>query len=371
VTVTGVPTLILETGTNDVTVPFKQKESDGKTLTFEYVVSDGNTSPDLNYVATNSLKLADATITIKDTATSVNANLTLPALSATESLAGNKSISIDTTRPNPPATPIVPQQTNISLSSIATSTFIATGNSMTINVACATGEKIKIYNGVSFSPLKTGDCVNNIVTLTLDLASQANYYNFFATVSDISGNESDYSPKIVVIKQQTVSNAPGVPDLDSLSDLGVSSMDNLTSESTLKFTVSCISGATVNLYDNVTLIGSGECVASTAQIIPIQPLSTGAHTLTAKQIVSGTTSAASSPLVVTIDTASLTVVLTRAQGQSESTTSPTIRFTATFSRPIDGNSFICSDVTVVNGTCTGVALLSGNSYTITVTAATQ
>ncbi len=117
VIVTGIPTLILETGTNNVTIPFKQKEADGETLTFEYIVSDGNISPDLNYVATDSLKLDTAAITIKDSVSGVAVNRTLPALTSAESLAGSKDIVIDTTKPAAPVAIIVPQQVNITLSS--------------------------------------------------------------------------------------------------------------------------------------------------------------------------------------------------------------------------------------------------------------
>lgn len=191
-------------------------------------------------------------------------------------------------------------------------------------------------------------------------------------MTDAAGNESDYSPRIVVLKKQTVSDAPGMPDIDALYDLGSSSTDNITSETRPVFTVACTSGSTVNLYDNVTIIGTASCMAGTAQIIPLQPLSSGVHSITAKQSLnSTTTSSASSALSITIDTASLTVALTRATEQSEPATSATIKFTAAFNRAIDSNSFICSDVTVVNGRCDNVTLISGNNYMITITATTQ
>lgn len=51
----------------------------------------------------------------------------------------------DTTPPAAPTVIIVPQQANITLSSGQTNTYIATGSSMTINIACAAGERAKIY----------------------------------------------------------------------------------------------------------------------------------------------------------------------------------------------------------------------------------
>ncbi len=372
VTVTGIPTLLLETGTNDVMAIFKQIEND-KTLIFEYLVADGDTSTDLNYVATDALKLADATTAIKSTVTGVAVNRVLPALTAETSLAGSKALVIDTTRPAAPERPTVPEQTNITLSSTSAHTYVANSSIMKIKVACTLDETIKIYNGISFSPLATAKCTANPMEITLDLLSQADYHNFFATVTDVAGNESDYSPRIVVLKPQTHDSAPGVPDMDALYDLGKSSTDNFTSVTQPLFVLSCTSGATVNLYDGTSTapIGASPCVASTAQIMPAQSLSAGTHVLVAKQIMNGTTSATSGPLSVTIDTTPLTVSLSKASSQIEPATSSTIQFTATFNRAIDPNSFICSDVTVVNGTCSTITALSSTAYTITVVATTQ
>ncbi len=187
----------------------------------------------------------------------------------------------------------------------------------------------------------------------------------------MADNESDRSPRIMVLKGQTESSAPSTPDLESIFDLGISSTDNLTSETQPRFTLTCVSGSTVNLYDSTTLIGTAPCMADTAQILPLQPFSSGVHSLTAKQSINGTTSATSGALSLTIDTAPLTVVIARAAEQSEPATSSTIKFTATFNRAIDANSFICSDVTVVNGSCTNIALLGNNAYMVTVTATAQ
>jgi uncharacterized repeat protein (TIGR02543 family) len=369
VTVVGIPTLTLETGTTDAIVSYKEKAADGKTLIFEYTVAATHTSNDLNYLSTTALALP-ASASIKDTTTNTNATLALPALASTVSLAGSKALVIDTTAPGAPAAPIVPLQANISLSSTETGTYIATGNTITINIPCTTGQRVKIYLGTSLSALDSMECpASNLTIFTPSLASQSGYYYYTATISDAAGNESSRSSAITVFKQ-TTSNAPGTPDLDPLFDLGVSSTDNLTSEVQPRFTLTCTSGATVNMYDNATLIGTASCVANTTQILPIQPLSTGVHSITAKQIINGITSAASGALTLSIDTAPLNVTLARAADQSEPATSSTIKFTATFSRPIDANSFICSDVTVTNGVCNTVVLLSGNTYTINITATT-
>ncbi len=95
VNVTGTPTLLLETGTTDRTASYATGTG-SNTLTFNYTVQAGDTSSDLNYVATNSLALAGGTI--RDAALT-NATLTLPATGGTFSLGTNNNIVIDTTAP--------------------------------------------------------------------------------------------------------------------------------------------------------------------------------------------------------------------------------------------------------------------------------
>lgn len=92
VTVTGSPTLLLETGSTDRNVAYTGG-SGTNTLTFTYTVQDGDDSADLDYVATSSLALNGGTI--KDPAGN-DAILTLPAPGAAGSLGANKNIIIDT-----------------------------------------------------------------------------------------------------------------------------------------------------------------------------------------------------------------------------------------------------------------------------------
>ncbi|WP_338726086.1 Ig-like domain-containing protein [Shewanella baltica] len=95
VLVTGTPQLTLETGTTDRTINYASG-SNSSTLTFNYTVQSGDTSADLDYVATNSLMLNSGTI--RDAASN-NATLTLPSPGAANSLGANKSIVIDGVAP--------------------------------------------------------------------------------------------------------------------------------------------------------------------------------------------------------------------------------------------------------------------------------
>ena len=95
VTVTGTPQLTLETGTTDRTVNYTSG-SGTNTLTFDYIVQAGDTSPDLDYTSTTALALNGGTI--KDAATN-DATLTLATPGTAGSLGANNVIVIDTTAP--------------------------------------------------------------------------------------------------------------------------------------------------------------------------------------------------------------------------------------------------------------------------------
>ncbi len=96
VTVTGTPQITLETGTTDRTISYNGTGSGTNTLQFAYTVQSGDTSADLDYVATNSLT---AGTSIKD-ASGNDAILTLPTPGAVNSLSDSKALIIDGNIPN-------------------------------------------------------------------------------------------------------------------------------------------------------------------------------------------------------------------------------------------------------------------------------
>jgi len=95
VTVTGTPTLTLETGATDRTATYAS-DSGTNTLSFTYTVQAGDTTADLDYTATTALALAGGAI--KDAAGN-NATLTLAAPGATGSLGDSKALVIDGAAP--------------------------------------------------------------------------------------------------------------------------------------------------------------------------------------------------------------------------------------------------------------------------------
>ncbi|MBY0420035.1 MAG: putative Ig domain-containing protein, partial [Pararheinheimera sp.] len=88
VTVTGSPTLTLETGATDSDAVYLSG-STTTTLNFNYTVQAGDSSADLDYFATTALQG-----TIKDAASN-SATLTLPGVGAAGSLGANKNLTID------------------------------------------------------------------------------------------------------------------------------------------------------------------------------------------------------------------------------------------------------------------------------------
>ncbi len=100
--------------------------------------------------------------------------------------------------------------------------------------------------------------------------------------------------------------APATPDLASVSDLGLSDSDDITSVNVdLQFTVAgAPDGSTVRLYLGSTLIGEGEAQGGVAQVTTnVGELADGVHLVSAAYVDGGgEESARSAPLAVTIDT---------------------------------------------------------------------
>jgi len=92
VNVVGTPLLALNTGVNATYA----SGSGTNVLTFNYTISSGQNTPDLDYTSATALSLNGGTI--KDLATNV-ATLTLPSPGGANSLGGNKNIVVDTIAP--------------------------------------------------------------------------------------------------------------------------------------------------------------------------------------------------------------------------------------------------------------------------------
>ena len=95
ITVTGNPQLILETGISDGIASYASGAG-SKQLVFNYIISQGENSDDLDYTSTSALILNSGTI--KDSSANA-ATLTLVSPSNTNSLSANKDLVVDTNGP--------------------------------------------------------------------------------------------------------------------------------------------------------------------------------------------------------------------------------------------------------------------------------
>ncbi|MBF0109818.1 MAG: DUF4347 domain-containing protein [Magnetococcales bacterium] len=138
VTVTGTPTLTLETGTTDRTIDYVSGTG-SSALVFTYTVSAGDTASDLDYTATNALSLNGGGIA--DSAGN-SATLTLAAPGAANSLGNSKALVIDTTVP-----------TVTSVTSTSNNGTYYPGN--TINVTVTFSEAVTV-TGTPTITLETG-----------------------------------------------------------------------------------------------------------------------------------------------------------------------------------------------------------------------
>jgi hypothetical protein len=154
-------------------------------------------------------------------------------------------------------------------------------------------------------------------------------------------------------------NPSSTPDLDSASDLGDSSSDNLTADTTPTFSGTAEAGALVTLYDSdgSTVLGSATATGGNWSITS-SALAHGTHNVTT--VVSdsaGNLSAASGALSVSVDANAPTLAISADASQLKAGETATITFT--FSED-PGASFAASDIAVSGGT---LGALSGSGLT--------
>ncbi len=130
---------------------------------------------------------------------------------------------------------------------------------------------------------------------------QDGVHRFTATETDAAGNVSPVSAPLDITIRTVTPDAPTGLALTPASDTGVPG-DRVTSVTTPAVTGSGVDGDTVTLLDGFTPIGTATVANGVWSIRPGQPLTDGAHRLTAKQTdPAGNVSPGSAPLDITID----------------------------------------------------------------------
>lgn len=178
----------------------------------------------------------------------------------------------------------------------------------------------------------------------------------------------------------TPSIPPGNPDLTTATDLGNSSTDNLTSDTTPDFSVTYTPQNDidfVNLYSGPapsgpwTLIATSPAAGTTSETTVVLTSSTlaGGSYYIAARVENGywhdESDPSPSPLRVTIDDTPPTMTITAAEvSDGDTSNNPTLSLTFTSSEPTTG--FAAGDVVVTNGSI-GAISGSGTTYTATLT----
>ncbi|MCE9650505.1 MAG: hypothetical protein K8R18_12860 [Parvibaculum sp.] len=182
------------------------------------------------------------------------------------------------------------------------------------------------------------------------------YSSFTARAFDVAGNGSLFSDPVIAFVDTV---PPAVPSISGYSaDSGVAG-DFITSDKTLTLTGTAVAGtSTVAIYDGAALLGTA-IVNSGTWTYTTAALGDGPHSLTVTaRDYPGNESAATAPLVVTIDTASPAPVIT---GFSDDTGTAGDGITSDTTLLLSGTAEASSQVTIRDGvTVLGTATAGGD-----------
>jgi hypothetical protein len=301
----GVPTLLLETGTTDTSATYSSG-SGTNTLTFRYVVQAGNTSSDLDQQSNAALALNGGTI--RD-ASGNDAVLTLASPAASGSLGANKAIVIDTVAPSAP--------TSLAATAIGgtvvANTLLASNTNMTatasITAGQATGGSAELLLGSAViatdASISSGD---TSVSFTLGLTTTAQVQAAIAAggvlttrLIDLAGNTSASSTAVNLAVDYVVPTVALTISRSSFKIGQTATVSVELSESSSNFVVGDIS-VVGGLLSGFT--GSGTTYSATFTPTNGSNALSGSLSIAlgAFTDAAGNASSASSTLTLTIDT---------------------------------------------------------------------
>ncbi|MFK8059179.1 MAG: Ig-like domain-containing protein [Polaribacter sp.] len=293
VTVTGTPQLTLETGTTDRTINYNGTGSGTNTIQFTYTVQSGDSSSDLDYVATNSLT---AGTSIQDAAGN-NATLTLANTGAANSLGANKAIVVDAIAPTLNSSTPADDATNVVVSSNIVLTFSeniskASGNILikktsdnsTVETIDVTSGSVTVSNTqatinpssdldlsteyyVQIDNTAFKDAANNnyagiLTTTDLSFTTETNQTNSFAVASGNWSVPSNWSLSRLPISTDNVNVGTNTINLDvsnvEVNDLSISigGAFNILSNRSITINGNLNQNGTLNILSNASTNGS-------------------------------------------------------------------------------------------------------------------
>jgi hypothetical protein len=177
---------------------------------------------------------------------------------------------------------------------------IVNGNQVSIAGTAEANSTVKVYDGATLVGTGVASSTGawSATTSALSVGSHA----LTATATDAAGNVSAASAPLDPVIAAPTPATPAAPKIGAWSpDTGVSG-DGLTDASKLTMTGTAPAGSTVNVYDGSTLLGKATASSTGAWSFTTAALANGAHKFTATDTVSGTSSASSAAVTVTVDT---------------------------------------------------------------------
>ncbi|MCB1177750.1 MAG: Ig-like domain-containing protein [Leptospiraceae bacterium] len=247
VIVSGVPTLTLETGTNDAIINYTSG-SGSNILVFTYIVSNPQVSSDLDYVDSNSLSLNGGSILDEAGNSAV---ITLPTPGSGSSLADYKSIIIDSTFP----------ELNFSSSTFSVSESVGTSN-LTVNLNFPIGANTTLDYAVT-GGTATGsgtDYTLNSGSITIPAGSTSATIPFSVTNDVIDETDETFivtlSNPTNSVLGSTLSQTVTILDDDvtptiSFDSTSSSGLEGVTTVN-IPVSISAVSGQTVSVNYSIT-----------------------------------------------------------------------------------------------------------------------
>ena len=207
------------------------------------------------------------------------------------------TLDIDTTTPATLATPVLASSSDSGVKSDD-----ITNDTTPVITGTGTADDTVTLNdsaGTLGTAVVGSDGAWSITSTTLT----AGGYSLTATQTDVAGNTSLPSTALSLEIDTTTPATPSAPVLSPDSDSGAKG-DDVTNIDTPTFSGTGTAGDTITLLSGNTVVGSGSVSQVDTWTITSTALLEGSNSLTATDIdPAGNVSAASSPLMVTIDTA--------------------------------------------------------------------
>ena len=175
---------------------------------------------------------------------------------------------------------------------------ITNDSTLTLSGTAAANSTVKVFEGTTQVGQTTanGSGAWSVTTSALSDGS----HSFTATAT--SGGTTSAASSPLTVRVDTV--APSAPTIASFSTDTGTVGDGITSDNTLTLTGAAAANSAVKVYDGAMLLGSATANSSGAWSYTTGVLSNAPHNLTATATdAAGNTSAASSVLAVTVNTA--------------------------------------------------------------------